>query len=67
MLLCAINSLFENIDAEMARLRERVAGAPTPTDCVKFTTVVQALEIRQGAERTISSLYMKLFHCEPLA
>jgi hypothetical protein len=46
MLLCAINSLFENIEGEMERLRERVGSAPTTTDCAKFTTVVQALEIR---------------------
>jgi hypothetical protein len=47
MLLCAINSLFENIEGEMERLRERVSSAPTPTECAKFTTVVQALEIRK--------------------
>ena len=47
MLLCAINSLFDNIDTEMVRLRERVASAPTPTECVKFATVSQALDIRE--------------------
>jgi hypothetical protein len=49
MLLCAINSLFENIDAEMGRLRGRVAGAPTPAECAKLTSVLQALDIRHGA------------------
>jgi hypothetical protein len=49
MLLCAINSLFENIDAEMGRLRGRVAGAPTSADCAKLSSVVQALDIRHGA------------------
>jgi hypothetical protein len=49
MLLCAINSLFENIDAEMGRLRVRVAGAPTPAECAKLTSVLQALDIRHGA------------------
>ncbi len=48
MLLCAINSLFENIDAEMGRLRGRVAGAPTPAECAKLTSVLQALDIRHG-------------------
>jgi len=48
MLLCAINSLFENIDVEMGRVREGVAGAPTPSQCLKFTSVAQALHIRQG-------------------
>jgi hypothetical protein len=48
MLLCALNSLFDNIDAEMGRLRERVAASPTPTECTRLATVAQALEIRQA-------------------
>jgi hypothetical protein len=32
----------------MGRLRGRVAGAPTPAECAKLTSVVQALDIRHG-------------------
>jgi hypothetical protein len=68
MLLCAINSLFENIDAEMGRLRVRVASAPTPAECAKLSSVVQALDIRHGAcARTYFTHSRKWIRSDPEA
>lgn len=60
MLLCAINSLLDKLDADMLVLRDHVLAVSVPTECSKFDLVRSAAEVSTAAFNSTAGVWESL-------
>ena len=60
MLLCAVNSLLDKVDTDMALLRENILSVGVPPECAKFDLVRSSAEVSTAAFNPTSGVWESL-------
>ena len=60
MLLCAVNSLLDKVDVDMAALRDHTLAVSVPAECQKFELARSAAEVSTAAFNTTPGVWESL-------